>query len=133
MARFDLVVLSRCTPGEEAAYEDWYANQHLPDVCRIDGVVSARLTKVRYQKDYDLNCPPYGYLTIYEMDGEDPNKIMESILAVSGTDARIGRVDKNIPTMSSTPSTSGDRPDIVTPKIASCESVWCATVSAQAP
>ena len=43
MARFDLVVLSRCTPGEEAAYEDWYANQHLPDVCRIDGVVSARL------------------------------------------------------------------------------------------
>ena len=87
MARFDLVVLSRCTPGEEAAYEDWYANQHLPDVCRIDGVVSARLTKVRYQKDYDLNCPPYGYLTIYEMDGEDPNKIMESILAVSGTDA----------------------------------------------
>ena len=87
MARFDLVVLSRCTPGEEAAYEDWYANQHLPDVCRIEGVVSARLTKVRYQKDYDLNCPPYGYLTIYEMDGEDPNKIMESIPAVSGTDA----------------------------------------------
>jgi hypothetical protein len=87
MARFDLVVLSRCTPGEEDSYEDWYANQHLPDVCRIEGVVSARLTKVRYQKDYDLDCPPYGYLTIYEMDGNDPNAIMESILAVSGTDA----------------------------------------------
>jgi hypothetical protein len=86
MARFDLIVLSRCTPGEEEAFEDWYANQHLPDVCAIEGVVSARFTKVRYQKDYDLNPPPYGYLAIYEMEGDDPNAIMERILAVSGSD-----------------------------------------------
>ena len=59
----------------------------MPDVCRIDGVVAARLTKVRYQKDYDLNAPPYGYLTIYEMEGDDPNEIMGRILAVSGSDA----------------------------------------------
>ena len=87
MPRFDLAVLSRCTPGEEAAFEDWYANQHLPDVCKIDGVVSARLTKVCYQKDYDLNAPPYGYLAIYEMEGDDGAEIMARILEVSGTDA----------------------------------------------
>jgi hypothetical protein len=87
MARFDLAVLSRCTPGEEAAFEDWYANQHLPDVVAIDGVVSARLTRVCYQKDYNLDTPPYGYLTIYEMEGEDGAEIMARILAASGTDA----------------------------------------------
>ncbi len=87
MARFDLAVLSRCTPGEEAAYEEWYANQHLPDVCRIDGVESARLTRMRYQKVYDLDAPQWGYLTIYTMEGDDPEEIMGRILAVSGTDA----------------------------------------------
>lgn len=87
MARFDLVVLSRCTPGEEEAFEDWYANRHLPDVCKIDGVVNARLTKVCFQKDYGLDAPPYGYLAIYEMEGDDPEAIMKSILAVSGSDA----------------------------------------------
>lgn len=87
MARFDLVVLSRCTPGEEEAFEDWYANRHLADVCAIDGVVNARLTKVRFQKDYGLNPPSYGYLAIYEMEGDDPDAIMKNILAVSGSDA----------------------------------------------
>jgi hypothetical protein len=87
MARFDLAVLSRCTPGKEAEFEDWYANQHLPDVVRIDGVVSARLTRMRYQKVYDLDAPQWGYLTIYVMEGDDPNDIMGRILAVSGSDA----------------------------------------------
>ena len=42
MARFDFIVLSRCTPGEEATFEKWYADQHLPDVCAIDGVDQRR-------------------------------------------------------------------------------------------
>ena len=87
MARFDFIVLSRCTPGEEAAYEKWYADQHLPDVVRIDGVVSARLTRMRFQKVYDLDAPQWGYLTIYTLEDDDPQAVIDRIMAVSGTDA----------------------------------------------
>jgi len=87
MARFDFVVLSRCTPGEEDAYEDWYRNRHLPDVCRVHGVVSARLSKIRIQKVYDLVAPQWGYLTQYVLDADDPQAVVDAIMAVSGTDA----------------------------------------------
>lgn len=87
MARFDFMVLSRCTPGQEAEFEDWYTNQHLPDVCAIDGVVSGRLTRLRLQKVYDLDAPQWGYLTHYVLEDDDPQIVVDRIMAVSGTDA----------------------------------------------
>lgn len=87
MARFDFMVLSRCTPGEEAAYEDWYENRHLVDVCAIEGVVSARLSRMRFQKVYDIEVPQWGYLTQYVLEAQDPQDVIDRIMAVSGTDA----------------------------------------------
>lgn len=86
MARFDFMVLSRCTPGAEAEFEDWYINQHLPDVVAIDGVVSGRLTRIRLQKVYDLDAPQWGYMTHYVLEDEDPQIVVDRIMAVSGTD-----------------------------------------------
>lgn len=87
MARFDFMVLSRCTPGKEAEYEEWYTGQHLPDVCAIEGVESGRLTRVRFQKVYDLDAPQWGYLTHYVLEADDPQEVVDRIMAVSGTDA----------------------------------------------
>ena len=87
MPRFRYVVLSRCTPGEEKPFEAWYCGRHMADVCAIEGVQSARLSRIRLQKVYDLDAPQWGYITEYELEADDPQDVIDAILAVSGTDA----------------------------------------------
>lgn len=87
MARFQYVILSRSKPGQEEEYERWYREQHLADVCRMDGVVSGQLLRVTLQKAYDLDPPAWTLMTIYELECDDPQDIIDSILAAAGTDA----------------------------------------------
>lgn len=87
MASFQYVILSRSKPGREEEFAAWYADQHLPDVCRMPGVASARLFRIGLQKVYDLDAPQWTLLTIYELDGEDPQAIIDSIVAVSGSES----------------------------------------------
>jgi hypothetical protein len=87
MARFQYVILSRSKPGREDEFVTWYAGQHLPDVCKIDGIVSAKLFRIGLQKVYELDAPQWTLLTIYELEGEDPQAIIDSIVAVSGSDS----------------------------------------------
>ncbi len=87
MPRFQYVILSRSKPGREEEFADWYAAQHLPDVCRMQGVVSAKLFRIGLQKVYDLDAPQWTLLTTYELEGDDPQAIIDAIVAVSGSDA----------------------------------------------
>lgn len=87
MHRYQYVILSRSKPGDEAEYIRWYSEQHLADVCRIDGVVSGKLHRLALQKVYDLDAPQWTLMTIYELEGDDPQSVIDRILAVSGTDA----------------------------------------------
>ena len=87
MARFKYVVLSRSQPGREEEFVAWYAGQHLGDVARIPGVVSVQLVQLDFQRVYDLNAPQWTLLTMYELEGDQPETIIDSIKAVSGTDA----------------------------------------------
>lgn len=87
MARFEYVVLSRCTPGGEQEFESWYNGRHMEDVCRVDGVVSARLARICLQKVYDLDAPQWGYITTYVLEADDPQDVIDGILAVSGSEA----------------------------------------------
>ena len=86
MAHFQYVILSRSTPGQEEEYVRWYSEQHLPDVCRIDGVVNGKLHRLALQKVYDLIAPQWTLMTIYELEGDDPQTIIDAILALAGTD-----------------------------------------------
>lgn len=85
MARHQYVILSRAKPGEEAEYRRWYAEQHLPDVCRQPGVVSGRLFDVAVQKTYDLEAPEWTLMTIYELETDDPQATMDAIRAQAGS------------------------------------------------
>lgn len=87
MPRFQYVVLSRCAPGQEAEFEAWYTGRHMADVCAVDGVQSARLSRICLQKVYDLDAPNWGYITQYELEADDPQDVIDAILAVSGSDA----------------------------------------------
>jgi hypothetical protein len=87
MTRFQYVILSRCKPGLEQEYERWYSERHLADVCKINGVLSGKLHRIDFQKTYDLDAPQWTLMTIYELEGDDPQTIINSILAVSGSNA----------------------------------------------
>lgn len=79
------VVYTQSQPGEEPDYHDWYDNQHLGDVARISGVVSAQR--------YDLldvgsagSGPPASCLAVYEIEG-DPRTFVEELRSKFGTEA----------------------------------------------
>lgn len=87
MARFTYAVLSRARPGQEDAFKAWYVSQHMPDVLKMPGVVSGKLVDLGFQRVYDLDAPQYSLLTIYELEGDDPEAIINGLRDASGSAA----------------------------------------------
>lgn len=87
MPRFQYTILSRSLPGREDEYAAWYADRHLPDVCLMPGVIGGKLFRLNLQKVYDLDAPQWTLMAVYELEGDDPQAILNSIVAVSGSDA----------------------------------------------
>lgn len=87
MARFQYTVLSRAHPGQEEEFIRWYTGQHLPDVTRMPGVVSAKLFRMDFQRVYDLDAPQWTLMTLYELEGEHPKLIIDALKAASGSAA----------------------------------------------
>lgn len=85
MARYHYMILSRARPGQVDEYRRWYAEQHLSDVARQPGVVSARLFVPDVQKTYDLDAPDWELMTLYELETDDPSGAMEAIRALAGS------------------------------------------------
>ena len=85
MARHQYAVLSSAAPGREDEFIAWYRDTHLADVCHMPGVVSGRLIKLGFQRVYDLDAPPYTLLTLYELEGDDPEAIIAAIRNASGS------------------------------------------------
>ena len=70
MARHKLVVLTNATPGQDAAFRQWYIGRHLDDVVRFPGFVSAQLYE---NVDGAIDPEPeYRYYAEYEMESDDP-------------------------------------------------------------
>jgi epsilon-lactone hydrolase len=84
MARYQFIVLSQAKPGREEEFVSWYRDQHLVDVSKQPGVVSARLYRTDYQKVYTIDAPRWCLLTIYELESEDPAATVEEIRSKSG-------------------------------------------------
>jgi hypothetical protein len=88
MARFQYVVLSRAAPGREEEFADWYANQHLVDVVKMPGVISGKVIRLDFQRVYDLEeAPQWTLLTLYELEGEHPQPIINALRDASGSAA----------------------------------------------
>jgi len=59
-----IVQTSPVSAEREAEYNQWYSGTHIPEICAIDGFVSARRFKLRDQPTY---------VAIYELEAEDLN------------------------------------------------------------
>jgi epsilon-lactone hydrolase len=86
MARFHYTILSRAVPGREEEFVAWYRDHHLADVCQMPGVVGGQVFRMDFQRVYDLDAAPeWTLMTIYELEGENPEPIIDAIRAASGS------------------------------------------------
>lgn len=84
MTQSQYVVLAKSAPGQESALENWYREQHLPDVARVPGVTAARC----YRVDTILAGPTnagWAVLAIYEITADDPLRVLDEIKTRAGT------------------------------------------------
>jgi hypothetical protein len=82
--RFNYTVLSRSQPGQEEEFVRWYTEQHLPDIRRMPGVVNAKLFRMDFQRVYDIDAPQWTLMTLYELEGDDPEQIINALRDASG-------------------------------------------------
>ena len=65
MATALFTVKSTITPEREKAFNEWYNHEHIPDLFKFKGVVSARRYKAIMPEDN------FQYVAVYEFESEE--------------------------------------------------------------
>jgi hypothetical protein len=88
MAKHTFLVLTNPVEGRDADYNDWYTNQHIPDVVSVPGIVAAQRFKLN---DFQMaGAPsPWKYLAIYEIETDDLKATFDAMQARIGTDQMV--------------------------------------------
>jgi hypothetical protein len=84
MSRHLMCVMTSPAEGKEADFERWYDGQHVPDVRRVPGVLTAqrfRLSDVQHKQ------PPFPqkYFAFYDVETDDLEEFSNEILRRVGT------------------------------------------------
>lgn len=80
MGKYCLVVITTPVQGKDDEFNDWYTNQHIPDVLRVPGFISAQRLKIMPETS-DL---PGRYIAIYQMETDDPGACVEDLVSRAG-------------------------------------------------
>jgi hypothetical protein len=88
MARHVFVVFTNPVAGQEKTYNDWYTNQHLADVLKVPGFVSAR--RFRLSNTQRAAAPhPWQYMALYDIETDDLKGTLAILSERSGTPAMV--------------------------------------------
>lgn len=82
--RYVIAVLTNPAKGREAEFNDWYDNQHIPDVLAIPGVLSARRYELAHAQRMEAPWP-YGYFAFYEVETDDLPALVDDMRQRGGT------------------------------------------------
>ena len=96
MRRYTWVVLTNCTPGDDAAFNAWYDTIHIADLLRIPGIVSATRAET---VDTQLSMADgqvlmtdavgigakYRYLACYHIETDDVRGVLAEVARRAGT------------------------------------------------
>jgi hypothetical protein len=78
-----LLAMTNALPGQDVEFNRWYDERHLSDVMNVPGVVRA----LRLQAIDGLRGPlSWNYVTLYELDTEDPAGLLQELSSRAGTD-----------------------------------------------
>jgi hypothetical protein len=73
------IVFSDPVPGREAEYNAWYDRQHLGDILKVSGFVSAQ----RFSFACKINeVPHWRYCAIYTIDSDQPEAVVASLTKI---------------------------------------------------
>jgi len=81
MKRYAYLVFTQPASGLDAEYNRWYSEQHLGDVLRVPGFVSAQ----RFNLTQGDGPAPAPYLAVYEFESDDVNRTLSSLAERAGT------------------------------------------------
>jgi hypothetical protein len=73
-----LVAMVSAQPGEEAAFNEWYA-EHLAEVRGVPGIAGAQRYRVAATQAPGMPEPPHPNLALYEIEG-DPELVLGEIV-----------------------------------------------------
>lgn len=76
MAKAVLLATSGVREGQQAEFDRWYDDVHLPDVCAVPGVVSGRRFMVHPAMAGQVPAPS---LAIYEIEADEPMTVLAEI------------------------------------------------------
>jgi hypothetical protein len=82
LARFCLLALTNCLPGQDVEFNRWYDEQHTHDVVAVPGIESAQRFKVLDSSGGQLT---WRYLTLYELSADDPAAVLQELGNRMGT------------------------------------------------
>lgn len=77
MARHILLVQSEPRDGRDDEYNQWYDDEHLPDVLTVPGFVAAR--RFAAVPGVHGELPAHRYLAIYEIETDDPTAALAAL------------------------------------------------------
>jgi hypothetical protein len=86
MSRNISIALTNPVEGREQEFNEWYDNQHVPDVLSLPGCVSAQRLKLSDVQIPNRPCP-YRYLAIYEVEADAVEAAIATIVERGGTPA----------------------------------------------
>jgi len=81
--KYVFVVFTRPAPGRESEYNAWYDDQHLPDVLKLPGFVSA--ARYRYTRVDGTNTASHPYLALYTLETDDIAATQAALDAAANT------------------------------------------------
>lgn len=80
MGKYCFVVITTPVQGKEDEFNTWYTEQHLKDVLRVPGFVSAQRLKIMPE----TSSVPGKYIALYQMETDNPEACVEDLLARAG-------------------------------------------------
>src|SRR5262249_1222043 len=76
MPKAVLVVLTNPVAGQEDDYNDWYDNEHIPDLLAVPGITAAQRYTIAPASGQK---PEQKYLAIYEIESDDVEKTLAAM------------------------------------------------------
>jgi len=89
MAKHTFLVLTNPVEGKDKEYNDWYTNQHIPDVVSVPGIVAAQRFRLADFQMGNGAPSPWKYLAIYEIETDDLKATFDGMQALVGTDKMV--------------------------------------------
>lgn len=89
MQTYKLVVLLNAFEGQDAAFNQWFTDVHLPDALKIPGIVGGQRFALS-EAQHEGASRQWQYLTLYEVCTDDLLGVMAEIKRRAGTPDMVG-------------------------------------------